>query len=134
MANKYLYSDVVLTKDNYTPETKTYKWTVKTHNFWTIDFQMLKFDAPKETTTGAKIVGEILLNNGDKKGIFENEYNWQKKYGATLKAKPNPLYVNLKPLISSGPVKEYKVSFVETELEEGQSASNGIEYESTPDF
>lgn len=123
MAN-YLYTDIVLTKDNYDSETKLYKGTVKTNNFWTIEFQLQKYDTPKETQSWAKIVGEVLLSNGDKKGIFENEYNGQKRYGATLKAKPNPLYVNLKPLLSSGPVKEYKISFVETKADPAEVDSD----------
>jgi hypothetical protein len=113
MANKYIYNDIVLTKDNYNSETKKYKWSVKTTFFWTIDFELVRFDQVKETAGGARIVWEILLGNGDKKGIFENERNWQKTYGATLAPKPNPLYLNLKPLLTAGPIKEYKVSFVE---------------------
>lgn len=120
MASNYLYTDVVLTKDNYDSETKLYKGTVKTNNFWTIDFQIQKYESPKETNSWAKIVGEVILSNGDKKGIFENEYNGQKRYWATLAPKPNPLYVNLKPLLSTGSVKEYKVSFVETKIDESE--------------
>ena len=122
MASNYLYTDVVLTKDNYDSETKLYKGTVKTNNFWTIDFQIQKYESPKETNSWAKIVGEVILSNGDKKGIFENEYNGQKRYWATLAPKPNPLYVNLKPLLSTGSVKEYKVSFVETKMDESEKA------------
>lgn len=122
MASNYLYTDVVLTKDNYDSETKLYKGTVKTNNFWTIDFQIQKYESPKETNSWAKIVGEVILSNGDKKGIFENEYNGQKRYWATLAPKPNPLYVNLKPLLSTGAVKEYKVSFVETKIDESEKA------------
>lgn len=122
MASNYLYTDVVLTKDNYDSETKLYKGTVKTNNFWTIDFQIQKYESPKETNSWAKIVGEVILSNGDKKGIFENEYNGQKRYWATLAPKPNPLYVNLKPLLSTGSVKEYKVSFVETKIDESEKA------------
>lgn len=63
-------------------------------------------------------MGEIILANGDKKGIFENERNGQKTFGATLKTKPNPLYVNLKPLLSASDMSEYKVTFVEVPQEE----------------
>lgn len=122
MANKYLYTDVVLTKDNYDSEAKLYNWVAKTNNYWTIEFQLQKYESPKETNSWAKIVGEILLSNGDKKGIFENEYNGQKRYWATLAPKPNPLYVNLKPLLSPGDIKEYKVSFVEIEMDPAEQA------------
>lgn len=121
MANKYLYNDIVLTNDNYDETTKMYNWVVKTNYFWQVEFKLEKYETPKVTQGWARIVGELHLSNGDKKGIFENERNGAKTYWATLKAKPNPLYVNLKPLLSSGPIKEYKVTFVE--MEDGEVAA-----------
>ena len=127
MANKYIYNDIVLTKDNYNPETKKYKGSVKTTFFWTIDFELVRFDVVKETAWGARIVGEILLSNGDKKGIFENLRDGQKTYGATLAPKPNPLYLNLKPLLSASDIKEYKVSFVEMEDSDAEAIRKATE-------
>lgn len=127
MANKYLYSDIVLTKDNYNPETKKYQGSVKTNFFWTIDFELVRFDEVKETSGGHRIVGEILLSNGDKSSIFENERDGRKTYGTTLAPKPNPLYLNLKPLLSSSNTKEYKVSFVELEDSDAEAIKKATE-------
>jgi len=115
---KYLYSDIVLTKDNYDEATKMYNWVVKTNYFWTVEFKLEKFETVKVTAGWARIVGDLHLSNGDRKGIFENERNGAKTYWATLAPKPNPLYVNLKPLLAAGPIKEYKVTFVEIENSE----------------
>ena len=122
--SKYIYNDLILSADNYNSETKLYNWVVKTTRFWTIEFQMKKFDTPKITGTWKKIVGDVILNNGENKGIFENtnETTGKRSFSATIvkASEGDPLYFNITPVISSSEVKSYKVSFVE--LREGQAS------------
>ena len=63
------------------------------------------------TANGNKIVAEVIINDGDKIGIFENVRNGQKSFGGTIKS--GEFYINIKPLITAGDIKSYKVTFVE---------------------
>ena len=109
--SKYDYTDVSVWIDNYNQETKTYLWKVQTKSFWEIEFKLRKLDQVKVTQNGNKIVAEIQLNDGDQIWIFENVRDGSKSFGGT--AVKGEFFINIKPLLTAGPVKNYKVTFVE---------------------
>lgn len=110
-SSKYNYTDVIVWKDNYNPETKMYSWKAQTKSFWEVTFTLQKLDETRITVNGDKVVAEIRINGGDDFAIFEHERDGGKTYGGTVKKWE--LYLNVTPLITAGDVKNYEVTFVE---------------------
>ena len=109
--SKYNYTDVIVWKNNYNPERKLYVWTAQTNSFWEISFTFQKLNEARTTLNDNKVVAEVKINGGDEFAIFESERDGEKKYGGTIKKWE--LYINVKPLITAGDIKDYEITFVE---------------------
>jgi len=108
---KYDYTDVVVTVNNYNLATGEYVWAVQTKSFWTLEFKLKKLAQPKTTQNGHTIVAEISLNGDDPIGIFKNDRDGKITFGGTVKA--GEFFINIKPLVTAGDIKDYKITFVE---------------------